>query len=310
MDDGGLPRPSREVRMRRAALALMVTWLAFFCGPARPAGQDDRAIWKEFVSALKAGTLTADRIRPLYGTDKELQLKWLNELMQATRDNGALADWDAPEIVPVGNLVHFVVKLRIGREATTERSLSFVKEGGRWYFGHMENIMIRLDRVPPPPTSEFPPLPEETLTWQRNEILWSDLVRIYLAAAAKNGRDFALDLFKDGAGYFVGAKSWVPFVTPARAFILYVCWAESRLYGNLVTLERLTDEEAVVSLQTHFFFLYKRSSHLRQWLPFEDYRRIFETIWQDRAANAGWKLAIESKDPEWLQVVFRFTRPA
>jgi len=294
--------------MRRLGLAFLGSWLAFFCGPAHPGGQEDLAIWKEFVSALKAGTLTADRIRPLYGTDRELHLKWLNDLMKATSDNGALADWDAPEIIPVGNLVHFVVKLRIGRETTTERSLSFIKEGHRWYFGHMENIMIRLDRIPPPPTSEFPPLPEETMTWQRNEILWSELVRIYLMTAAKNGKDFALSLFKSGAGYFVGAKSWVPFVPPARAFILYLCWAESRLYGNLVTLEKLTDEEADVSMQTHFFFLYKRSSHLRQWLPFEEYRTIFETLWQDRAASAGWKLEIEYKDPECLQVVFRFRK--
>lgn len=296
--------------MRRVGPVLMASWLAFSCGLAFPGGQDDLTIWKEFVSALKAGTLTADRIRPLYGTDKELHLKWLKDLMKATRDNGALSDWDAPEIIPVEDLVHFVVKLRIGRDMTTERSLSFVKEGGRWFFGHMENIMIRLDRIPPPPTSEFPRLPEETMTWQRNEILWSDLVRIYLTTAKKNGRDFALDLFKTGAGYFVGAKSWVPFVPPARAFILYLCWAESRLYGNLVTLEKLTDEEAVVRMQTHFFFLYKRSSHMRQWLPFEDYKRIFETIWQDRAKEAGWKLAIEYQDPECLQVIFRFARAA
>ncbi|MGZ5479747.1 MAG: hypothetical protein ACXWGZ_09140, partial [Candidatus Aminicenantales bacterium] len=269
--------------MRFFGPILMASWLAFFCGPAYPAGSDDLAIWKEFVSALKAGTLTVDRIRPLYGTDKGLLLKWLEELMKATRDSGALSDWDAPEIIPVENLVHFVVKLRIGRKTTTERSLSFIKEGGRWYFGHMENIMIRLDRIPPPPTSEFPALPEDTMTWQRNEILWSDLVRIYLRTAEKNGKDFALSLFKTGDGYFVAATSWVPFVPPARAFILYLCWAESRLYGNLVTLEKLTDEEAVVEMQTHFFFLYKRSSHMRQWLPFEEYRTIFETIWQDRA---------------------------
>jgi hypothetical protein len=294
--------------MGRAKLVFLVSWLAFSGALAYPAGSDDLAIWKEFVSALKAGTLAVDQIRPLYGTDKELLLKWLNDLMTATRDNGALSDWDAPEIIPVENLVHFVVKLRIGREMTTERSLSFIKEGGRWYFGHMENIMVRLDKIPPPPTSEFPPLPEDTMTWQRNEILWSDLVRIYLTTAAKNGKDFALSLFKTGDGYFVGAKSWVPFVPPARAFILYLCWAESRLYGNLVTLEKLTDEEAVVSLQTHYFFLYKRSSHMRQWLPFGEYRTLFETIWQDRAANAGWKLNIEYKDPECLQVVFRFRR--
>ena len=296
--------------MRLFGFVLVASWLAFSCGTAYPAGQDDLAIWKEFVSALKAGKLTADQIRPLYGTDKGLHLKWLNDLMKATIDSGALADWDAPEIIPVGNLVHFVVKLRIGPETTTERSLSFIKEGGHWYFGHMENIMIRLDRIPPPPTSEFPALPEETMTWQRNEILWSDLVRIYLTTAEKSGKDFALSLLRTGGGYFVGAKSWVPFVPPARAFILYLCWAESRLHGNLVTLEKLTDEEAVVGMQTHFFFLYKRSSHMRQWLPFEEYRTIFETIWQDRAANAGWKLEIEYKDPECLQVVFRFRRNA
>ncbi|OGD17202.1 MAG: hypothetical protein A2V76_01815 [Candidatus Aminicenantes bacterium RBG_16_63_14] len=296
--------------MRWVKLGLLASWLACSSGFSFSNAPDDPAIWKEFVASLKAGTLTVDRIRPLYGTDKELHLKWLKDLMKATGDNGALSDWDAPEIIPVGNLVHFVVKLRIGREMTTERSLSFIKEGGRWYFGHMENIMIRLDRIPPPPTSEFPPLPEETMTWQRNEILWSDLVRIYLATAKQNGRDFALNLFKTGDGYFVGAKSWVPFVPPARAFILYLCWAESRLYGNLVTLEKLTDEEAVVRMQTHFFFLYQRSSHMRQWLSFEEYRTIFETIWQDRAKNAGWKLAIEYQDPECLQVVLHFTKAA
>lgn len=299
-----------RTEIKLVGLVMAAAGLLSSGAPALADGQDDMAIWKEFVSALKAGTLTAERIRPLYGTDRELSLQWLNNLMKATRDNGALSDWEAPEVFPVGNLVHFVVRLRIGRETTTERSLSFIKEGGRWYFGHMENIMIRLDKIPPPPTSEFPPLPEETMTWQRNEILWSDLVRIYLTTAEKNGKDFALNLFKTGAGYFVGAKSWVPFVQPDRAFILYLCWAESRLYGNLVTLEKLADAEAVVRMQTHFFFLYKRSSHLRQWLPFDDYRHIFETIWHDRATNAGWKLAIEYEDPECLQVVLRFKKGA
>ena len=294
--------------MKWLRLGLLASCLMTTSGFSSASGPDDLTIWKEFVAALKAGTLTADQVRPLYGTDKGLQLKWLTDLMKATRDNDALSDWDAPEVIPVENLVHFVVKLRIGPEMTTERSLSFIKEGGRWYFGHMENIMIRLDKLPRPPISEFPPLPEETMTWQRNEILWSDLVWIYLRTAEKNGQDFALNLFRTGAGYFVGAKSWVPFVPPASAFVLYLCWAENRLYGNMVTLEKLTDEEAVVRMQTHYFFLYKRSSHMRQWLPFEEYKTIFETIWQDRAVNAGWNLEIEYGDSECLQVVFRFKK--
>ena len=67
-------------------------------------------------------------------------------------------------------------------------------------------------------------------------------------------------------------------------------------------------EDAVVILQTHFFYLYKRAGHLKQQIPFEDYRQIFETIWQDRAANAGWHLDITYEDPEGLKCVFHFTK--
>lgn len=172
----------------------------------------------------------------------------------------------------------------------------------------MEGILIRLDKTPAPPTSDFPDLPAETKAWQREEIYWSQIAYFYTALAPKIGKDAFLNLLRDGAGYFVGAKTWVPFLPPRRAFILYLCWEQSRLRENLVVLEKLTDEEAVVSLQSHFFFLYKRTGHLRTQIPFEDYRRLFETIWQDRAANAGWTLEIGYKDPECLQVVLRFTR--
>ena len=76
--------------MRRFGLVIMAFWLAVL--PDSRLSRMTRMIWtvwKEFVAALKAGTLTVDRIRSLYGTDRELHLKWLNELMKATRDNGA-----------------------------------------------------------------------------------------------------------------------------------------------------------------------------------------------------------------------------
>jgi hypothetical protein len=274
-------------------------------------GQDNLAIWKEFVAAVKSGTLSTEQIRPLYGVPKEVLLEHLRQLKVASDTNSSWADWDNPEVFPVGNLVHFVVKLRIGPGMTTDRCLSFIKEGNKWYYSHMEGIFIRLDKTPKPPTSDFPDVDAETKAWQREEIYWSELVWHYLSIAKKNGKAFALDLLKSGPsgpGYFVAAKSWVPFLPPARAFILYLCWNESRLRENLVVLEKLTDREAIVSMQTHYFFLYKRATHLRQWISFDEYREIFETIWQDRAAAAGWELKIEYKDPECLQCVLRFTR--
>jgi hypothetical protein len=295
-------------KMRWPKLGLLPLCLVCFAGFSCPDGPDDLAIWKEFVTAVRSGALAPEQIRPLYGVSKETLLAHLRELKLASDANSSWPDWDSPEVFPVENLVHFIVKIRIGPGTTTDRCFSFIKEGDRWYYGHMEGIFIRLDKTPQPPTSDFPDVDAETKAWQREEIYWSEVVQNYLSIAKKNGKAFALDLLKSGAGYFVGAKSWVPFLPPQRAFILYLCWEQSRLRENLVVLEKLTDEEAVVSLQTHFFFLYKRATHLRQWIPFDEYKEIFETIWQDRAQAAGWNLGIEYKDPECLQVVLHFSR--
>ena len=65
-------------------------------------------------------------------------------------------------------------------------------------------------------------------------------------------------------------------------------------------------------MSTYFFGLYKASAHLRQQIPFEDYTRIFETIWKDRARAAGWSLEIEYKDEGYRasECVLRFKRPS
>jgi len=284
---------------------------ALLCGLAElPGAQDqgDLAQWKAFVAAVRGGTLSPADIRPLYGVPKETLIEHLRGLATASDAMSSWADWDAPEIFHVGELVHALVRIRIGPNQTTDRCFSFTRDAGRWYYGHMEGIFIRLDKTPPPPTSDFPDLDAATKAWQREEIYWSQLVQNYLAVAGKNGKPFALGLLKTGAGYFVAAKSWVPFLPPAKAFILYLCWDESRLRENLVVLEKLADSEAVVRMQTHYFRLYQVATHLRQWISFAGYKEIFETIWQDRAAAAGWALEITYSDPNGLECVFRFTK--
>jgi hypothetical protein len=60
-----------------------------------------------------------------------------------------------------------------------------------------------------------------------------------------------------------------------------------------VTLEKLENKEALVRWTRPLFFeVYHRSSHLKTWISLDDYRRLFETIWQSRAAAAGWNLTI------------------
>jgi hypothetical protein len=253
------------------------------------AGPDGTVIWKEFVAAMKAGGLPAAKIKPYYDDLREPLLGWLKEMSAKAN----WAEWEkVPEVHRVGEHVHYLLPLTFdGRIANY--CLSFVVEGGAWFFRHLEAINIRLDRTGPLPTSHFPDVDESTKSHIREETQWTREVRVFNELVALKGKAAAFDFFKDGNGYFLAAKTWVPFVEPGRAFVLYACWEQANLRGNTVTLEKLDDREAVVRMSTYYFGLYKASAHLAQQISFEDYTRIFETIWIDRARAAGWSLEIE-----------------
>ena len=254
-----------------------------------PAGGDDLVIWKEFVAAMKAGGPGSDRVRPYYEELRAPILGFLKEM----REKAAWAEWDrTPECHRLGDHVHFLIRLTFnGRPATY--CWTFLVDGGAWYFRHLEAITIRLDRTGPLPASTFPDVDEETKAHIREETSWSREIRLFNLLSEIKGKAFAFDFFKDGDGYFLAARTWVPFVEPRRAFILYACWEQANLRGNKVTLEKLDDQEALVKMSTYYFGLYRASAHLARQVAFKDYAKIFETIWQDRARAAGWTLDIE-----------------
>ena len=75
---------------------------------------------------------------------------------------------------------------------------------------------------------------------------------------------------------------------------------------NPVTLIKLEDNEAIVRFDRMIFFeIYSKSVHMKQQISIEDYIEIFESIWQDRAKNAGWDLETKGKGQ---QITFHFTR--
>ena len=274
---------------------------------ARPADhQNDISIWREFVSALRKGEITPDRLRPYYEEFRSPLMGYLKEM----RENANWPEWETePEVHRVGDRVHFLISLSFGGPQATY-VFSFLSEPGTWYFQHLEAINIRMDKVGALPTSTFPDVPEETKAHIREETRWSREVRVFNLLAQEKGEDFAFDFFKDGSGYFLAARVWVPFVELSRAFILYLCWEQANLIGNEVILEKLEEGEAMVRMRTYFFRLYKVAAHLSQQISLEDYRRIFETIWQDRARAAGWDLRIDyiDKDYQAAECVLNFTR--
>ena len=256
--------------------------------------QDEVEIWREFLESLRKGTLTHSDLRPYDESLKEPLMQFLMTIKEK-------ASWEefevTPEIHRVGNRIHYLLPLTFDEERTTH-CFTFLVEGDEWYSQHIESILIRLDRISSLPASTFPDLPQQEKAWMREEIRVTKQVRLFNFLSEEKGRDFALNWFRDGAGYFLAARTWVPLALPPRAFILYVCWEQANLRGNSVTLEKLDDSEAIVRIRSNYLRLYTHSAHLKLQISFDDYRRVFETIWQDRAGNAGWDLGITHSQDE------------
>lgn len=252
--------------------------------------QDNLKVWKEFVLLYKSNELSPEHVRPHQEFPREQLMETLNRFRKSV-------PWEEmekePEFIQYDNHLNFLVPLTTTEGGKYTYCFSFVLEGDKWYFQHLEGIFIRLDKIASLPASEFPDLPEERKAWMREEFYWTKMVWIFNTISKNSGRDSAFNIFLDGLGYFLAAKAWVPFVPPSKAFILYLCWEQANLKGNAVSLEKLEDREASVKIESIFFSLYRRTAHLKHQISFEDYRKIFETIWYDRAKRAGWNLKIE-----------------
>jgi hypothetical protein len=247
-----------------------------------------KEIWHEFVDYMKSGAFPSDKVQPYHPLIKEPLLRILDRL----RNQAKWEEWLSPdEVYQIDNQVHFLLPLTFGDQQDTY-CFSFVIEEKQWYFQHIESITIRLDQITSLPTSIFPDIPESQKAWIREELHVSEQIRLFKQIVDEKGKLLAYEWFKDGAGYVMAAKTWVPFTRIERAFILYLCWEQANIRGNDVVLQKLDDREAIVQINPIYFRLYQQTVHIRQLIHWEDYRQLFEIIWQDRAKQSSWELEI------------------
>ncbi|MHC4722342.1 MAG: hypothetical protein ACYS6I_06490 [Planctomycetota bacterium] len=295
--------------MKQLTFLFTVISLSVLSMPNTTYAQNNLKVWNEFVAALQQNQITPDKVKPY---PEMISFKeTLMGFIQILREKVSPEQWQAsPEVHQVKNHFHYIISLTIDGQTATY-CFTFLVEANDWYFRHLEAITIRLDKIGDLPTSEFPDISEETKAWQRQEIHWTKQVNLFNRLTKKMDRKFAYDWFKDGVGYFLAAKTWVPYYPSEKAFILYLCWEQANLAGNkpprdnYVILEKLNDKEALIRMKLMYFDLYKVTSHLRHQISFEDYKKIFETIWLDRATAAGWNLTISYQNDECL---FQFAK--
>lgn len=255
-------------------------------GPPPRGPQADLSVWREFVDVLRAGPFPAERVRPYQPELLDGNLGALEIIRQQAR---AAELKRTPEVFRVGRQLHYLLPLTLESGKATY-TFTFLVDGDRWYFQHLDAIAIRLDRLGSLPVSSFPDVPEDTKAWMRAEYDVTRQVWLYQTLKAEKGVAEARKWLTDGAGYALAARVWIPFVSPERAFVLYLCWEQANLRGGRVTLERLEDSDASVRLTPAWFLLYRISGHLRQQIAIDEYRDLFEYLWRDRARNAGWSV--------------------
>jgi len=296
------PLQVEEESMRLLSVPIRLTYIALSFAVVLPlSAQQDYQVWRDFVRDLRSDQLTEDHLRPLYVTRPVMQ-----QFLQTMRATADWREWEAtPEVQHRDDTVYYIVPLTLNGQKKTF-SFTFVTSQGNWYLQHFESILLRLDKIGSPPISVFPDVEDSQKQWMREEIAVSEQVRLFNWLVQEKGRQAALDWFRDGRGYAISAATWVPLVPAHRAFILYLCWEQARLRGSRVTLERLEDSSAVVSLELIYFRLYAETGHLRQQISKEDFRAIFDTVWHDRATAAGWSLDLKCEE---TRCVLSFMRP-
>lgn len=276
--------------MKRLAIFLIINSFILIYFTYDAFAIDDFKLWQEFLQLIKKGEFTEDMIRPHFESLRKSNMEFLNMMKDK-------ASWDEleskPEIIRVNDQINYLIPLTFDSYKTTY-CFTCIEENGQLYLKHIEAIFIRLDKISLLPTSEFPDLSDQQKAWAREEIYWSEQVRLFNFLSEEKGKEFAYEWVKreigNGVGYLLGAKTWVPFVEPKKAFILYLCWEQAKLRGNKVILEKLDDKEAIVKIRPIYIDIFLSSSHLKQQISWEEYVQIFFTIWQERAEKAGWQL--------------------
>ncbi len=246
--------------------------------------QDDR-LWLWIVSKFVQHDWQAEDVRPLLPGMENLLLNFLNRFSGSARLPSR-----ADKVIHTGNVAHFLFTLQGDDD---QFCASVISEGDRHYFQQLESITIDFSNPPPTPCAgaELPSLSEQQLAWMRAEVNMTDQVRLFNHLACTQSRQFALDWFKDGDGFFLAARAWIPYYEPRIAFLWYAAWSEHYLHGNPVLVQNISHNSGSICFTDPLHWrLYRQTGHLKTQISEADYEAMFDAIWQDRARAAGWHL--------------------
>lgn len=179
----------------------------------------------------------------------------------------------------------------------------FLISGLAWKLAFIECITLPVFGIDVFPYSEFMPLNEKELHIRREKEI-SQLVYFYLKFKELVGKTKALEMFYDGKGEYLCARSWVPFYSDSLSFIAYSAWYECRINGENVVIQEFQESKCKVTIYNHMWRdIYFTVGHLNAVIQYSEYMELFESIWEERARSAGWEVRFAYTD-ECTSLIF------
>lgn len=188
--------------------------------------------------------------------------------------------------------------------ADDDYRFDFSLTGSSWQLAFVECITLPVFHIDRVPYSGFVPLDKKELHIRREKEI-SQTVNFYLKFKELVGREKACAMFHDGKGEYLCARSWVPFYHGRLSYIAYATWCECRINGENVAILEFSEEVCKVVIYNHIWrSMYFTVGHLKPVIEYSEYMELFESIWKDRAACAGWEIRFDYADAHTVLTFF------
>jgi hypothetical protein len=221
-------------------------------------------VWSEFIQKLRDGSFTEGDCKPINGICFGYFITRPDQEEFRKRILGS-----GPPTYEYGE-DKLIFKLDEGKKSVVR--FDFVTEGSRWYLYFIDSLTIPIKAIDSLPFSEFPALEPWRESFGRTEDIISFKVKVYKRVAEDKGKEEALAWFKDGMSFRVCSSAWLPYFSPPKAFVLLVGWKDSRLYGENVIIEELSDGRSVILYKDHTWFkMYRVAAQFKSQITFDEY---------------------------------------
>jgi hypothetical protein len=187
-------------------------------------------------------------------------------------------------------------KAKAATQITEEKStlvFTLIQEEGEWRISHFEGILFPLFDPPNTPYHDVLKLEDKIRSSISAENELAFLSKVFKEREKQTGKEYAQQIFLDGAGYRIAMDSWLPFFEGPEQYIIYTAIMETNLRGSNCTVTEINEEQATLVMEPLAHLEVIQRAALNPKLSYNEYTDLYTVITQDRAKHCNLNISID-----------------